>query len=145
MQQIDIVSSLSDPWNELMLQRFFCLQFEDYQKESASLPDVREFRRLVFDCRNAELMSLGFSVQEFPEKQLYQRFGEASLSYIPVFSIWTNSDACTVFDWDARDFPMERMRKTGWEQWRQDAERYILDRYSRLSFAVADCSEDEDI
>lgn len=64
--------------------------------------------------------------------------------YIPAFSVWANPDAYVLFDWKETDFPMERMRESGWEQWRHDAERYILMEFSRLPIAIAD-DDDEGV
>lgn len=150
MERIDIANALASPQNEEWLKSIFCCQFEECEVGRGSDPELGYFVRLNFDCRTGKLFADTYSVQESAGKQLYQRHGAASLNFMPVFSVWINSDAPAYFHWAGTDlYPLERMEAAGWEQWRQDAEQYIENEYPNYPIVISNkqlaSNEPEDI
>lgn len=95
--------------------------------------------RLNFDCRTGKLFTDTYLVQESDRKQLYQRHGDESLNFMPVFSVWINSDAPAYFDWAGTDlYPLERMEAAGWEEWRKDAKQYIENEHPHYPIVIPD-------
>lgn len=139
MDLLNIADCLSSERNEELLKMIFCCQFEENDTGQGAAPELGYFVRLVFDCRNGKLFTDVYSTQDVPQRQLFERHGEASVHFIPVFSLWINGQAPAFFHWpNCQLYPSVRMEIAGWSQWREEAESLIRSEYGAYAHKALD-------